>query len=270
MDAGRLTGIQTQSAKNWHLSCPGLTAQARPGGRVDVVVCTCPTCKHEHGYKCSRCSQYLPLGNEPGNVSSRTGRCVDTIACDEIVENKASTSPLMASLLASRAAGANARRDRRETLMTDTDGAVTEPKERKPRQSAKPKVGVCHFSGLATRGGQFAPGSDARLKSQLMKTASDPEAQAGDRTDALAEQIARGWLKDETAIPSRLLKGAKEEVVSTARIEQYAALVEEAKTRVEKDGAEAVIRQLTENRLDRDLTWHGLVATDPEWEAATV
>ena len=154
--------------------------------------------------------------------------------------------------------------------MTDTDGAVTEPKERKPRQPAKPKVGVCHFSGLATRGGQFAPGSDARLKSQLMKTASDPEAQAGDRTDALAEQIARGWLKDETAIPSRLLKGAKEEVVSTARIEQYAALVEEAKTRVEKDGAEAVIRQLTENRLDRDLTWHGLVATDPEWEAAAV
>lgn len=270
MAAGKMTGVQTKSAREWHAACPGLTAQPRPGGRVEVTLCSCPNCKHEHGYRCVKCSRYLPLGGEIGNVSRATGRCVDRAECDVIVSNKASTNPLMADLVAAQAAGRSVRRERREQRMSDTDGATTEPTERKPRQPAKPKVGVCHYSGAATRGGQFAPGSDARLKSVLMTTASNPELETGVRVDALAEQIARGWLKDLTSIPSKLLKGAKEEAESTRRIEEYASLVAQAQARVEADGAEAVIREMTENRLDRDLAWHGLVATDPEPEPAIV
>lgn len=87
---------------------------------------------------------------------------------------------------------ANKRQSKDET--TAPEGAA-ETRERKP---AKPKSQECGCEcGGSTKGGRFLPGHDARLKSELRRTAT--EGKAPEKRSAIKRLEELGWSVPVTA-----------------------------------------------------------------------
>lgn len=132
-----------------------------------------------------------------------------------------------------------------------TDG--TDTAERPARVKVQ-RTGVCHFSGMQTRGGTWAPGNDARCKSALTALAASTGEAENVRVDAIAEQITRKWLKDPTVYPTLLLKGAADEDESTSRIQHYNRLVAAAQARLEQEGRAAFLSRVVSARIGQAIT----------------
>jgi hypothetical protein len=236
-----------------HHLCPGLVAQPRSGGKVQVAMCGC-ACQHDTlatdvvsritvgGYRCTKCSARKPLlqhlHNDPGldRIDPRTGACVDRETCGQLVAHKLDTSPLRAL------SGRN--------TVPKTDGPDGAAPAEKPARTPRVKEGRCEHCGSKTNGGKFTPGHDAQLKSALIKTYADVNAKSADRVGALAEAIARGWLKNRSAHDIRpLMKGVKEDEAKREIASDFDKLVEQADALVTKDSAEVVIKRRVAERM---------------------
>lgn len=165
----------TTSAEDWHAECAGAVVSLNGS----ETRCTC---------ECHVGVELVPLdlrricidcGDEgERDKSVRDGRrtCVDRDACAETQQVKAAADPRFASMLAARESTATMRFTRRE-----------EEAARPPGTNRK--GGRCEHCGQLTAGGRFAPGHDAKLKSELTAAAraDDPDA------EALAELYVRKW-----------------------------------------------------------------------------
>jgi hypothetical protein len=221
-----------------HELCPGLVAQDRGTGRVLVAICAC-SCDHQAGqFKCTKCGTRRQLLDHPGvaegmdRIDPRTGACVDREGCATIVANRVRNSPL-----------------RKAGIMPRTDSTAEGTTERAPR-TPRVKEGVCQHCGVKTAGGKFAPGHDANLKSELIATYSNHEASDTVRTDALAEAVARGWLRYEAAHDNRLLmKGIKDDADKQKVSDRWDGLLTAARAKVDKETAEKLIERRTKARI---------------------
>jgi hypothetical protein len=220
-----------------HELCPGLVAQDRGAGRVLVAICAC-SCDHQTGqFKCTKCGTRRPLLDHPGvaegmdRIDPRTGACVDREGCATITANRVRNSPL-------RKAGIMPR--------TDSPEGTTE----KPARTPRVREGVCQHCGGKTTGGKFQPGHDAQLKSDLTKTYSNAEASDTVRADALAEAVARGWLRYEAAHDNRLLmKGVKDDADKQKVSDKWDGLLAAARAKVAKETPEKLIERRTKARI---------------------
>jgi hypothetical protein len=133
--------------------------------------------------------------------------------------------------------------------MPRTDSTAEGTTERAPR-TPRVKEGVCQHCGVKTAGGKFAPGHDANLKSELIATYSNHEASDTVRTDALAEAVARGWLRYEAAHDNRLLmKGIKDDADKQKVSDRWDGLLTAARAKVDKETAEKLIERRTKARI---------------------
>jgi hypothetical protein len=164
-------------------SCKGAVRVPRgksaPSG---LVVCLCPNCLPQ-----VRC---LDCGNQfSQDVDPRKWRCLDRTVCQGRVAMRQRDDRLWQLIQACKTDGARRRkeeRERREQVRAQAGGEIEDrPAVRNPR----PITGQCECCGVPTKGGKFAPGHDARLKSRLKKAAAD-----GDK-DAHKQLVERGWIK---------------------------------------------------------------------------
>jgi hypothetical protein len=196
------------TAGNHAPQCPGVVSDRH------TTWCDCP-CHADP--RCSRCGT---AGADP-----TTRRCGDPSACNDTVRARQDANPahhqlvgVLAEATALQAAQRKLRRDeaaqiRAETSQVDGDQArphydPTEATMSTPEKPArkqvsaatarKPKPGLrCRCGcGGTTRGGQFLPGHDARLKAALVGMAK--QTGHSDQRSAAAELVARGWTKNYT------------------------------------------------------------------------
>lgn len=167
-------------AEGIHASCPGAVRNARRGGKL--ILCYC--CRTE-----PRC---LGCGHEE-NIDQTDWSCTDRMACTMRVADRLAMSPLHQQLQQCRSDSAERQRRIRATtdlirreLPADEQDEFDRPQEKKPRVP-RPAVGACGCCGEPTKGGQFLPGHDAKLKSRLR------EAAKGGDVGASAELERRGW-----------------------------------------------------------------------------
>lgn len=234
-----------------HLACPGMIAQPRAGGKVQVALCGC-ACAHGlasirsdrvvvGGFRCTKCSARRPLLQQPFGdgpldlhaIDPRTGACVDRDLCGQLVAHKLNSSP-------------HRRNAMPRAAKIDDDGNPVE----KPARTPRVKEGKCEHCGTKTNGGKFAPGHDAQLKSALIRTYADRDAPADQRVDALAEANARGWLKNRSAFDVRpLMKGVKEDEAKKEIASDFDALLEQADKRLADETAEELLKRRTAERV---------------------
>jgi hypothetical protein len=242
-------------ASEWHQICPGLLAQPRPHGKIKVAFCDCA--HHTPGslYRCSVCGARKPLDAEAGpdvpataTIDSRLGSCVDGVACAEMVAATQEASDLARQL----------RQIRMETRTMPKTDAATGTTERAPRTA---KTGTCEHCGQPTRGGKFVPGHDAKLKGALARVYADRDASLRERTDALAEAIAREWLKTEAAHDiTGLLRGVAD-ADQPKVIETWERVLTDAKAKVARETAPKLLTRRTSARLaDNQQTVHAAEA----------
>jgi hypothetical protein len=172
-----------------------------------VLRCACKA--HPASSRCLEC------GNT--NPEQLTGwACTNPSACADAIAARSEENPLRKELETVRLLGGEARRralmERQiaeiraavqesgidEELGHDVAADLGRPRARRPRKAREPRPteGKCICGGanakcaagpLATKGGKFAPGHDASLKSQLKKA-----VEAGDES-ARAKMIELGW-----------------------------------------------------------------------------
>lgn len=163
-------------------SCKGAIRVPRgksaPSG---LVVCLCPNCAPQ-----VRC---LDCGNQfSQDVNPKTWKCLDRAVCRGRVDLRHQNDRLWQLIQACKSAGAKERRLKRAEAERVKSQVGTEPEDRVASRTPRKTSGECECCGVPTRGGRFAPGHDARLKSRL-KTA----AKAGDK-EAYRQLVERGWV----------------------------------------------------------------------------
>lgn len=163
-------------------SCKGAVrlpkSSAHPSG---LLICYCVNCD-----KAVRC---LDCGNQfPENVNAETWRCWDPLMCRDRIRLRQSSDRLWRMIQECKTASARRRKEnrlRREVVRSEVGPEV---EDRVAKRSPRPAEGFCECCGVRTKGGKFAPGHDARLKSRLKKAAS-----AGNKA-AHKELVERGWI----------------------------------------------------------------------------
>jgi hypothetical protein len=158
--------------------------------RFQVCECSC----HSNGNP-PRCLNCLATDTE---LTTDTGRCVDSEGCSERLAVYLNEHPTMAKL---RLANERARAE------AGTPERQAEKAAKREQRAAAPKVGRCEHCGEPTKGGRFVAGHDAKLKGELKRA-----AEAGD-LDAGAELVLRNW-------PTHTLKVSD---AQRAKIENLAA-----------------------------------------------
>jgi len=233
---------QATNDNSWHDRCAGLIAQPRGGGRVEIIWCSCPHHQTSRVYRCSACGTMRPLADEAnppagiGYFNLETGTCANTEECETLVRAKSQQSALAAML-----------REVRMTAATDITDTTQAPSARRPRAAKNTRCHHC--ADGTTKGGTFAVGHDAKLKSQLAKTYADADAPADERLETLFEAIQRGWLKNDSAhdVP-QLLKGVSDE--DTPRvIAEWDRLVIQAGELAGADDAEQRLAAIVARRI---------------------
>jgi hypothetical protein len=151
--------------EEWHELCPVGIFQA---GKWRVTLCVHEW--HERNPKCRECRRHVE-----GDALDATSRCLDREDCIQANQVRLYDSPGHRAI--------EAIRERVEEVK------ASQPKRERTPTEARPTSGSCHHCGAPTKGGKFVAGHDAKLKGELIR-----EAEAGSAV-AVAEQIARGWLK---------------------------------------------------------------------------
>lgn len=164
-----------------HLSCKGAvrvpSSKKTPHG---VIQCYCEIC--EPPLRCLDC------GNQfSSEVIPQLWRCFDPVTCRGRIELRLKESRLWRMIQECKTDAALVRRSSRETRVQIKIQVVDEPADRAMSPVSRPSSGQCECCGAATKGGKFAPGHDARLKSKLRKASKD-----GDKA-AYKELVERGW-----------------------------------------------------------------------------
>lgn len=165
-----------------HLSCKGavrvLLGKKTPHG---VLRCYCQVC--EPVLRCLDC------GNQfSAEVIPQLWRCIDPVSCRGRIELRLRQSRLWRMIQECKTDSALVRRNDREDRLRIRVQVGDEPADRAISPGSRPSSGVCECCGAPTKGGKFAPGHDARLKSKLRK-----KSKAGDKT-AYKELVERGWI----------------------------------------------------------------------------
>jgi hypothetical protein len=183
--------VSSATPDQFHSECPGAT---HTNGRV--TVCACPhhegeeIVPNESATACGRCG-YTRI-DSPRRPTGEGFRCVDVEACNERFERKMDTNPAFRRAVEFR--------QRQEAKRLEIARAEFEAGG---ESRARAKYGRCEYSGDPTRGGRFLPGNDAKLKGQLIRLAD------GGSVGAMAELLARGWIKDSARWPGTLAAKAE-------------------------------------------------------------
>lgn len=176
----------------YHGSCPGaVRSGVDEYGKPRVLLCYC----------CKRPARCLNCGNESEqDVHPELWECIDLGACHARIDQRKQSNPLWRQLQECKVHAVATRRRQRELAdrlkaeigpEPDSFDLITEETiDERVRRGWRPKKtsGTCVCCGAVTKGGEFAPGHDAKFKSRLLK-----EAKAGD-ADSLALLEDRGWL----------------------------------------------------------------------------
>lgn len=178
-------------ATGHHGSCPG-AVRAKPRGtdpkNQRLIKCHC--CKRD-AY-CLDCYE-----TDPQQVNPETWCCYDRLSCRSRVESRLTNDAVYRMIQQCKVSAVNARRRQRETaerirqeLDPDEIDEFDRPLElRSPKASKQPRECECGC-GAMTKGGRFAIGHDAKLKSRLKKAVR----QDGDM-EALEELERRKWIR---------------------------------------------------------------------------
>lgn len=168
-------------ATGQHKSCPGAV---RNGKANRLILCYC--CRREP--RCLTCGQA-----DASEVNPHTWGCLDQLGCDGRVRVRVENSPLFRmiqlckvdAIVRRRAVNASAERI---TRAVGPEGDTFDEPYVKPKRPPRASSGVCACpcEGV-TKGGEFLPGHDAKMKSLLRKA-----AKSGDM-DAQQALEARGW-----------------------------------------------------------------------------
>lgn len=164
-----------------HLSCKGAVrvpiSRKAPHG---VIQCYCQIC--EPPLRCLDC------GNQFSNeVIPQLWQCFDSMSCRGRIDLKLRQSRLWRMIQECKTDAALVRRNDREVRFQIKAQVGDEPPDRAMSPGSRPTSGQCECCGAPTKGGRFAPGHDARLKSKLRKA-----SKAGDKA-AYKELVERGW-----------------------------------------------------------------------------
>jgi hypothetical protein len=182
-----------------HRSCPAVVRNGfnikRDGNGNEISriprLVTCLCCGDDKPARCLDC------GNPHSDLVDKLDwSCIDKFDCFQRLEQRLANSRLYQMLQECKSHSAlvrkAARRDRERTL----EGVPADEDERlewelaqarTPRRAARPTSGNCECCGLATKGGKFLPGHDAKLKKILRAS-----ARTGD-VSAQADLEKRGW-----------------------------------------------------------------------------
>lgn len=146
-----------------------------------LVVCYCPNCEPQ--LRCLEC------GNQfADDVNPKKWSCLDSHACRGRVQLRQQQSVLWRMIQEAKSAGARMRREDRERREAVRQGVGEEPEDRVAVRRTRPTSGNCECCGLPTKGGNFAPGHDARHKSRLKN-----RVKQHDDKEAYRELVERGW-----------------------------------------------------------------------------
>lgn len=164
-----------------HRSCKGAVrvpiAKRHPDG---LLRCYCPDCVPQ--VRCLTCNNQFA-----DDVDPVTWSCLDMDVCAGRVALRRRNDSVWQLIQQCKTTAANQRRaDRADRIRIRTQ-TVNELPDREASRTPRPTSGYCECCGTPTKGGRFAPGHDARLKSRLRK-ASD----AGDKA-AYKQLVERGW-----------------------------------------------------------------------------
>lgn len=166
-----------------HRSCSGaVRVPVNKNSPDGLIRCFCPGC--EPALRCLDC------GNQfSEEVNPNRWRCVDPLSCRGRIELRLRESRLWRMIQECKSASAIVRRNERETRVKLKIQVGDEPADRAASPRSRPSSGKCECCGAPTKGGRYAPGHDARLKSRLRKA-----VQAGDKS-AYKELVERGWVR---------------------------------------------------------------------------
>lgn len=146
-----------------------------------VMRCYCDRCVPQ--VRCLDCNNQFE-----DDVNPRTWSCRDQYGCRSRIEMRLKNDRLWQLIQACKSSGANERKQKRldaERIKAQVGG---EPEDRVAVRTPRPTRGECECCGVPTKGGKFAPGHDARMKSRL-KAASNQ----GDK-EAYRQLVERGWI----------------------------------------------------------------------------
>lgn len=165
-----------------HRSCKGAVrvpiTKKYPDG---LLRCYCPDCVPQ--VRCLTCSNQFS-----DDVDPVTWLCLDAVVCAGRVSLQRRNDSVWQLIQQCKSAGARQRRADRADRARIRAETANEPLDREASRTPRPTSGQCECCGAPTKGGRFAPGHDARLKSRLRK-ASD----TGDKA-AYKQLVERGWV----------------------------------------------------------------------------
>lgn len=161
------------TAEEWHAECLGATVGV--SGRTTRCSCEChPADLIPIDYRavCARCGDD---SDRPKEAVENRRVCVDLAQCEADREARAATDPRWRGIV------------EEEKRVVARQAAEHQTEAAKPA-GTKRRGGWCEHCGQATAGGRFAPGHDAKLKSELTNAAID-----ADDPEAYAELLVRKW-----------------------------------------------------------------------------
>lgn len=165
-----------------HDRCPGGVRNGN--GTIFLCRCGCPRSGVPH---CTEC------WNQVADELTEQWHCVDTVACAERAEANLLANPLMVQIRSIQAAHSG-------PAKTTVAVGTTRPRHAREVAPAGEPRGICHCGcGDATKGGKFAMGHDARLRSNLAKIVATA-GPANDVANALAELIGRGGVWEKAGL----------------------------------------------------------------------
>lgn len=142
-----------ERTRSFHVRCKG---------------CACECHNDWNLPRCTECLEVLP----PLDIAASTSRCSDRPACGLRVEK----------LLIERAP---------DYVRASRQRVRVRAQKRQKTVRSKIKEGQCHHCGMPTKGGQFAPGHDSKLKGDLVREVDEGNQEG--RKAAAVEMVLRNW-----------------------------------------------------------------------------
>jgi hypothetical protein len=168
----------------WHDLCPVVVIDGRG------TVHRCSDISHAGHATCTWCGA-------DEEIDLAYLRCVDTLACATRRQEQVAQTDRAQAIKAWDEATAAEKAKRPDPV--DDEGV---PRPKRVKGEGRPTTGECHHCGEATKGGRFVAGHDSKLKGILVRVAQ------GGGPVAVAEMLARGWLKRPDELdPEVLAKG---------------------------------------------------------------
>lgn len=165
-----------------HLSCHGAVRVPTSKGFPDgLLKCHCREC--DPPLRCLDCGNQFAT-----EVNALVWRCFDYPTCQGRVALRRQDDRIWRMIQACKSESARKRRESRLEVVRMKTEVGPEVEDKPAVRSPRPTSGVCECCDAPTRGGRFAPGHDARLKSRLRKKSKE-----GDKA-AYRELVERGWI----------------------------------------------------------------------------